>query len=32
VTEDGAIRGARRCYVTDPWENRIELVAVENDG
>ena len=26
VTEDDAIPGARRCYVADPWENRLELV------
>ena len=30
VADDGLIPGIRRCYVTDPWENRIELVAVEN--
>ena len=30
VTDDASIPGVRRCYVTDPWENRIELVAVEN--
>jgi catechol 2,3-dioxygenase-like lactoylglutathione lyase family enzyme len=30
VTEDDAIPGVRRSYVADPWENRIELVAVEN--
>ena len=30
VTEDDTIAGVRRCYVADPWENRIELVAVEN--
>jgi catechol 2,3-dioxygenase-like lactoylglutathione lyase family enzyme len=30
VTEDASIPGVRRCYVADPWENRIELVAVEN--
>ena len=24
---DDAIPGVRRCYVTDPWGNRIELVA-----
>ena len=27
LTEDDSIRGRRRCYVTDPWGNRIELVA-----
>jgi catechol 2,3-dioxygenase-like lactoylglutathione lyase family enzyme len=30
VAEDDVIPGIRRCYVADPWENRIELVAVEN--
>ena len=30
VAADASIPGVRRCYVTDPWENRIELVAVEN--
>lgn len=30
VTEDASIPGVRRCFVADPWENRIELVAVEN--
>jgi len=30
VTDDAAIPNVRRCYVADPWENRIELVAVEN--
>jgi catechol 2,3-dioxygenase-like lactoylglutathione lyase family enzyme len=30
VTDDASIPGVRRCYVADPWENRIELVAVEN--
>jgi catechol 2,3-dioxygenase-like lactoylglutathione lyase family enzyme len=32
VAEDHSIPGLRRCYVADPWENRIELVAVENGG
>ena len=27
LTDDGSIPGLRRCYVTDPWGNRIELVA-----
>ncbi len=27
VTDDGSIPGVRRCYVADPWGNRIELVA-----
>jgi catechol 2,3-dioxygenase-like lactoylglutathione lyase family enzyme len=31
VADDASIPGVRRCYVADPWENRIELVAVEND-
>ncbi len=26
VTDDGSIPGLRRCYVADPWGNRIELV------
>jgi catechol 2,3-dioxygenase-like lactoylglutathione lyase family enzyme len=30
TVEDSAIPGLRRCYVADPWGNRIELVAVEN--
>jgi catechol 2,3-dioxygenase-like lactoylglutathione lyase family enzyme len=32
VADDASIPGVRRCYVTDPWENRIELVAVENSA
>ena len=32
VTEDDTIPGVRRCYVADPWENRIELVAVQERG
>ena len=32
VTDDASIPGVRRCYVADPWENRIELVAVENSA
>ena len=32
VADDDLIPGVRRCYVADPWGNRIELVAVENDG
>jgi catechol 2,3-dioxygenase-like lactoylglutathione lyase family enzyme len=32
VAADASIPGVRRCYVTDPWENRIELVAVENSA
>ena len=30
VADDDSISGLRRCYVSDPWGNRIELVAVEN--
>ena len=30
VADDESIPGVRRCYVADPWANRIELVAVEN--
>jgi catechol 2,3-dioxygenase-like lactoylglutathione lyase family enzyme len=30
VEVDDAIPGLRRCFIRDPWENRIELVAVEN--
>lgn len=26
LTDDGSIPGLRRCYVADPWGNRIELV------
>jgi catechol 2,3-dioxygenase-like lactoylglutathione lyase family enzyme len=26
MTEDSSIPGLRRCYVADPWGNRIELV------
>ena len=29
VSEDDSIPGLRRCYVADPWGNRLELVAVE---
>jgi catechol 2,3-dioxygenase-like lactoylglutathione lyase family enzyme len=29
--EDSAIPGVRRCYVADPWGNRLELVAVVNN-
>jgi catechol 2,3-dioxygenase-like lactoylglutathione lyase family enzyme len=29
VEEDDTIPGLRRCFVRDPWENRLELVAVE---
>jgi catechol 2,3-dioxygenase-like lactoylglutathione lyase family enzyme len=27
VTWDHALPGVRRCYVADPWGNRLELVA-----
>lgn len=27
VREDSVLPGVRRCYVDDPWGNRIELVA-----
>ena len=30
VTEDDSIPGLRRCFIADPWENRIELLEVEN--
>ena len=26
ITDDNSIPGLRRCYITDPWGNRIELV------
>ena len=26
IADDGSISGLRRCYVADPWGNRIELV------
>ena len=29
ITDDGSIPGIRRCYVADPWGNRIELVGLE---
>jgi catechol 2,3-dioxygenase-like lactoylglutathione lyase family enzyme len=29
VRDDDAIAGVRRCYVADPWGNRIELIAVD---
>ena len=32
ATPDDTIPGVRRCYVSDPWGNRIELVAVENSA
>jgi catechol 2,3-dioxygenase-like lactoylglutathione lyase family enzyme len=32
VVDDASISGVRRCYVSDPWGNRIELVAVENSA
>ncbi len=30
VDEDNSTPGVNRCYLSDPWANRIELVAVEN--
>ena len=29
ATEDEAIPGVRRCFVADPWGNRIELISAE---
>jgi len=29
ITADDAIDGVRRCYVDDPFGNRIELIATE---
>jgi catechol 2,3-dioxygenase-like lactoylglutathione lyase family enzyme len=29
IRDDEAIPGLKRCYATDPWGNRIELVAVD---
>jgi catechol 2,3-dioxygenase-like lactoylglutathione lyase family enzyme len=29
VTDDEAIPGVRRCFVADPWGNRIELISAE---
>ena len=29
VVEDETIPGVRRCYVADPWGNRLELVSAE---
>ena len=29
LTEDNSIPGLRRCYLADPWGNRIELVALD---
>jgi catechol 2,3-dioxygenase-like lactoylglutathione lyase family enzyme len=29
VREDDTIPGLRRCFIADPWENRIELMAVD---
>ena len=31
VEADDAMPGLRRCFVADPWGNRIELVAVQDD-
>ncbi len=30
IEQDDSIPGLRRCFVRDPWQNRIELVAVDN--
>ena len=30
IAAEDSISGLRRCFVLDPWENRVELVAVEN--
>ena len=32
IADDDSMPGVRRCYVADPWGNRIELVAVENSA
>ena len=29
VAEDESIPGVRRCFVADPWGNRLELVSAE---
>ncbi|MDX6437947.1 MAG: hypothetical protein QOF45_530 [Gaiellaceae bacterium] len=29
VADDDAIPGVRRCFVADPWGNRIELISAE---
>ena len=29
VTDDHAIAGVRRCFIADPWGNRIELISAE---
>jgi catechol 2,3-dioxygenase-like lactoylglutathione lyase family enzyme len=28
VRDDEAVPGTRRCYVADPWGNRLELIAL----
>jgi hypothetical protein len=30
VVEDEALTDVKRCYVFDPWGNRIELLAVDS--
>lgn len=30
IVEDFSLPGVNRCYLSDPWANRIELVEVEN--
>jgi catechol 2,3-dioxygenase-like lactoylglutathione lyase family enzyme len=32
VTWDDALPGVRRCYVADPWGNRLELTGTERRG
>ena len=29
IVDDDAIPGARRCFVDDPWGNRLELISAE---
>ena len=29
IVDDGAIPGIRRCYLADPWGNRLELISAE---
>jgi catechol 2,3-dioxygenase-like lactoylglutathione lyase family enzyme len=29
VSDDHAIAGVRRCFIADPWGNRIELISAE---
>ena len=32
MVEDSSLPGVNRCYLSDPWANRIELVAVEDSA